>query len=45
MELGDDARQAGNIATVAGGIGLGLLATGVVLFVTAPSTRARRACR
>lgn len=39
--LRDDARSAGNVATIVGGIGLALAATGAVLYFTAPSEPAR----
>jgi serine/threonine-protein kinase len=37
VELRDDARASGNVATVAMGLGLALAATGALLYVTAPS--------
>jgi serine/threonine-protein kinase len=40
-DLRDDARSAGNLATIVGGIGLALAATGAVLYFTAPSERAQ----
>lgn len=36
----DDARARGNLGTIVGGVGLGALAAGVVLYVTAPKGRA-----
>jgi serine/threonine-protein kinase len=39
-ELRDEARSAGNVATIASGLGLALAATGAVLYFTAPSDRA-----
>lgn len=42
VSLRDDARSAGNIATIAYGIGAAALAAGVVLWITAPSHEARR---
>jgi serine/threonine-protein kinase len=39
VDLTRDARSAGNIATIAFGVGLVAVATGVVLYLTAPSER------
>jgi len=39
--LADDAKSAGNIATIGFGVGLVGLATGAVLWLTAPSSKER----
>jgi hypothetical protein len=43
VSLRDDARTAGNIATVAIGVGAAALVAGAVLFLTAPSAEKPRA--
>jgi hypothetical protein len=44
-DLRQDARSAGNVATIVGGIGLALAATGAVFYFTAPSERSQLGVR